>query len=170
MSSNKFTQEILKSMTGTVIKTIGFGPNVDDVVSDAVIRVLAGQFDESRGSFKSYCCMVAASTAKNFSTWKSLAPNDARSEGHDDDNDNGVATQLIDDLVGIDGRDVVRASSDSQRLAAAIETLEGDEKIFINALLSDVPATEAVKLTTWKSQADATRKMTSICSKLRHAM
>jgi DNA-directed RNA polymerase specialized sigma24 family protein len=168
MSNNKFTQEILKAMAGTVIKAIGFGPNVDDVVSDAVIRVLAGKFDESRGSFRGYCCMVAASTAKNFRTWKSLAPNDARSEGHDDDS--GVATQLIDDLVGIDGRDVVSASSDSRRLATAIETLEGDEKIFINALLSDIPATEAVKLTSWKSQADATRKMTSICSKLRHAM
>jgi DNA-directed RNA polymerase specialized sigma24 family protein len=168
MSNNKFTQEIFKAMAGTVIKTIGQGPNVDDVVSDAAIRVLTGQFDESRGSFKSYCCMIAASTAKNFRAWKSLAPNDAISEGHDDGS--GVATQLIDDLVGIDGRDVVSASSDSRRLAAAIATLEGDEKLFINAILSDIPAIEAVKLTSWKSQADATRKMTSICSKLRHAM
>lgn len=175
MSNNKnFTKEVLKSMTGTVIKTIGYGPNVDDVVSDAVIRVLNGGFDDSRASydsrglFKAYCCMVAASTAKNFTSWKSLAVNNGTSEGHDDD---GSTSQLFDTMVGIDGRDVVSASSDSQRLAAAIATLEDmDEKIFINAILSDVSAVDAVKLTSWKSSAEATRKMASICSKLRVAM
>lgn len=168
-NQHTITVEILKSMSGAVGKVLGVShpSDVADCVNDACVRILSNvaSFDDAKGSFKGWCGVIASNTAKN---WRKAAANNGHdSEGHADDD--GETSVLVDTLIGSDGRVDAESRSNGRMLAAAIASLESDERDFTEALFDGMGQTEAGAILGW-SAATASRKRREIADKLAAAM
>jgi len=151
------TNEIYRAMSGTVGKIIGMShaSDVPDCVQEACVRALSaiGSFDADKGTFKTWCCTIAMNVARN---WRKLSANRAHdSEGHADES--GDAPALVDTLMGSDGRNEVIRSEEAKRLAVALDTLTGDDRAFVDALMDGMGQTEAGAILGW-SPATATNR------------
>jgi len=164
--------KLLKSMSRAVERAIGPTSATDDIVSDAVVRILSAveTFDESRGSFESWALRIASNTARN---WRKASANNGHvSEASDDE---GNTSMLVDTLgtnvaecgsfVGPDGRLDVERRSEMAWLATALDTLDSDARTFVGAMLDGMGQTEAGALVGW-SPATATRRMKAIVADL----
>jgi DNA-directed RNA polymerase specialized sigma24 family protein len=136
--------------------------NADDLVNDAVVAVLGGSFDPSKGSIKNYLCKTVKNLTLNH---KKRACNRF---GHDSvcmtaqgdwetsagDREEGIQ------LAAPEGR-----SPEVAEQIAALEALEADERAFVEALALGHTATEAAALVGW-SNAKATRKRREIAARI----
>lgn len=159
--------ELTRAMRNAVIKAVGETGATDDIVQDAIVRIIgyAETYDWSRGSFVGWACRIAQNLARNFR--KASANNGHESEGLDKDGEpNGM---LVDSLVGEDGRNVMARRSEAAMLALALDTLRADERIFVEAMIAGKTQTEAGAILGW-SPATATRRMRDIVAKVRKAL
>jgi RNA polymerase sigma factor (sigma-70 family) len=164
--------KLLKSMSRAVERAIGRTNATDDIVSDAVVRILANveTFDESRGSFESWALRIASNTARN---WRKASANNGHMSSMTDDEGNEAS--MVDTLgtnvaengsfVGPDGRLDVERRSEMAWLASAVDTLDSDARTFVGAMLDGMGQTEAGALVGW-SPATATRRMRAIVETL----
>lgn len=159
--------ETIKAMRKAVIKAVGETGSTDDIVQDAVVRIIgyAETYDWSRGSFVGWACRIAQNLGRNFR--KASANNGHESEEINADGEHGA--MLVDTLVGEDGRNVVARRSEAAMLALALDTLRADERIFVEAMISGKTQTEAGALLGW-SPATSTRRMRDIVAKVRQAL
>jgi len=169
MQNKQINAEILKSMTGTVAKIIGFSHDSDvaDCAQEACLRAVekVASFDETKGNYKNWCCTIAANVARN---WRKASANRGHdSEGHADDN--GECDQLVDTLQGADGRAEVARIENTQWLEQAMATLSYDDRIFIRLINDDMTQVEAGAQVGW-SESVASRKRKEIATKMRSFM
>jgi RNA polymerase sigma factor (sigma-70 family) len=162
------TAELLKTMRGAVVKAAGVltGQAIDDVVQDAVVRILthAETYDWTKGEFVSWACRIAANLARN---WRKASANNGHESscGGSDEASYDESSDLVDTLIGSDGRHDVSRASDLSWLAAAMETLAADERMFLNNIADGMGQTEAGATLGW-SPATSTRRYRSIVAKL----
>lgn len=170
--NEELTADLLKSMERAVVRAIGKTSATADIVSDAIVRILANAetFDSERGNFRSWALRIASNTARN---WRKASANNGHVSAMTDDE--GNETSLVESLgtnvadvgsfVGPDGRADMERRSEMAWLADAIATLEGPERTFIEAMLDGMGQTEAGALVGW-SPATATRRMRAIVESL----
>ena len=160
------TAELLKMMRGAVVKAAGVltGAAIDDVVQDAVVRILthAETYDWTRGEFPSWACRIAANLARN---WRKASANNGHESTLGSVDEADESSDLVDTLIGSDGRHDVSRASDLSWLAAAMETLAADERMFLNNIADGMGQTEAGATLGW-SPATSTRRYRSIVAKL----
>lgn len=159
--------ELTKAMRKAVIKAVGQTGATDDIVQDAIVRIIgyAETYDWSRGSFVGWACRIAQNLARNWR--KASAHNGHESEEIGQDGERGA--MLVDTLVGEDGRNVMARRSEAAMLALALDTLRADERIFVEAIIAGKTQTEAGALLGW-SPATATRRMVALVAKVRQAL
>lgn len=165
LNQHTITAEILKSMTGAIGKILAFShpSDIDDCVQDAIVRALSAvdTFDSEKSSFKTWCSVIASNTAKN---WRKASANRSH-DSEADVGDDGDSVDLVDSLVGADGRMEVSRRSDAAWLATAIETLDDDSQMFLMGLADGMGQTEAGALVGW-SAATTTRRYKAIVEDL----
>lgn len=160
-----FTTEVLKAMSYAVGQVIGedHSSDVADCVQDALVKAWASlaSFDASQSAFKTWCSRIARNEARNFR--KASANNGHDSVGHC--GEDGEPMELVDTLIGSDGRADALRTEEAQWLADALATLTDDERTFIRAINQGMGQTEAGALVGW-SPATATRRRKAIAEKL----
>ena len=153
------TAQVIESMRKAVFYAVGDTGANDDIVNDAIVRMLsnAEKFDLTKGNIVTWACSIASNLGRN---WRKLsAHNGHESEAMTDDS--GVAAELVDTLEGDDGRMVTERRSSCARLLAAIETLAPVDQQFLSILSNDFDVAEAGKAVGW-SRATAFRRYTAI--------
>lgn len=167
LNQHEITAEVIRSMTGAVARVIGTShpSDVADCVQDAIVRVLSSlaSFDAEKGEFKGWASVVAGNVARN---WRKASAN----HGHDSEADIGddeqtATADLVDTLIGSDGRNDVMRANEAQWLAAAISTLDNDAQAFLGAMADGMGQTEAGALVGW-SPATSTRRYRAIVETL----
>jgi len=165
MLNNTITAEIMKSLTGAVraILHTSHPSDIADCAQDAVVRILSSMdsFDATRGDFGGWCHIIARNVAKN---WRKASAN----RGHDSEgftNEDGDATPLVDTLIGVDGRAELARAAEAQMLAAAVATLDDDDRAFVEGLIDGLGQTEAGAILGW-SAATASRKRKEIAARI----
>lgn len=167
LNQPNITSEVLRSMTGAVARVIGQShpSDVADCVQDAIVKVLSkiDTFDSARGEFKGWASTIAGNEARN---WRKASAN----RGHDSEasigNDESTeTTDLVDTLIGTDGRAEVSRRTDLAWLARAVETLDDDSQIFVMGLADGMGLSEAGEVLGW-SPATSTRRYKAIVADL----
>lgn len=165
------TTEILRTMTDAVKRILitSHPSDVADCVQDAAVRVVNAieTFDASKGDFAGWCYRIASNVARN---WRTASAN----HGHDSvgkvgKGDDAESVDLIDSLVGEDGRNEMLRRSEHAALVAAIATLDDDARTFLSAIADGMGQTEAGALLGW-SPATSTRRYRAIVAQLAEIM
>lgn len=165
------TAEILRTMKGAVERILytSHPSDVADCVQDAAVRVLNAidTFDASKGDFSGWCYRIASNVARN---WRVASAN----HGHDSvgkvgKGDDAESVDLLDSLVGEDGRHEALRRSEARSLAAAIALLDDDSRAFLTAIADGMGQTEAGALLGW-SPATCTRRYRAIVAQLAELM
>jgi RNA polymerase sigma factor (sigma-70 family) len=166
------TPVLLKKLSVSVVRAIGDGGATDDIVQDALVRILsnADSFDADKGAFDSWACRIASNVARN---WRKASAN--RSHDSEESSDEGETSALVDTLctdvaqngafVGPDGRADVARTADAQALIRALDRLEDDERAFILAINDGMSQTDAGKAVGW-SPATATRRRKALAERM----
>ena len=164
-----FTSEVLGFMHAAIVKAVGPRGDHDDVMGDAMVRVLerVDHFDPARGSFATFCAKVAGNVARNSAEYEGRRVHEVVAPGDDEGNGGGT---IVDGLPGADGRAEVARSMGAQELAEAISEIDDpDDRAFFRALIRGVPIGEAGKALGWHA-VKATRKRAALLAELREAM
>jgi len=160
------TTEVLKTMRGTIARTIGrsMPGAVDDVYGAAVLKALEGleTFDAAKGEIKGWVCRIARNEAINH-VKRSCNRGHASETSADED---GNSESLTESLVGADGRMDALRIEQAEWLAMALATLSDDERTFIRSINQGMTQTEAGAVVGW-SPATATRRRKDIAAKLK---
>jgi RNA polymerase sigma factor (sigma-70 family) len=158
---------LLADMRRAVIRAAGDTGATTDIVQDACIRIMtyAHTFDWTKGGFRSWALRIAANLARN---WRKASANNGH-ESEETDENGEYGAQLVDTLVGSDGRQDMARRSEAALLDLAMERLRGDERIFVEAMLGGKTQTEAGAILGW-SPATATRRMRDLVAKVRRTL
>jgi RNA polymerase sigma factor (sigma-70 family) len=161
------TSELLQRMTRVAERFVS-RTDAMDIVQDTAERLMACDFDPSKGSFSSYALRATSNAARN---WRKAA----RNNGHDSRERTGKQGEagehkvrdLVDTMPGADGRHDVERTALTQSLVEMLDVLDEDERRFIMAINEGMTQTEAGALVGW-SPATATRRRKAIAAKLAH--
>jgi len=156
------TAQVIGMMRTAVVRAIGATSDTDDIVNDAVCRMMhhADSFDWTKGEIHNWGCKIASNLARN---WRKMSANNGHQSTEDDEE--GETRDLCDLMVGADGRAEVLRVADAEALRAAIDSLSLDERRFIEDIESGMNQTAAGALRGW-SPATAHRRMKAIAAKL----
>ena len=164
------TAEILGSMKGSIIKAVGPRADMDDLVNDAVVRVLSQMeaFDATRGSFANFCCKIAGNNARNHMKAEGYRSHDVVTAS--DEDGEGGGEMIVDSLPGSDGRVETMRAFEAAELAEAISEIEDDtDRAFVRALIRGESIGDAGKPFGWNA-VKATRKRAALLAELKAAM
>jgi len=164
------TASILKSMAASIVGAVGPSADMDDLINDAVVRVLSqiDTFDASRGSFASFACKIAGNTARNHMKAEGYRSHDVVTAS--DEEGEGGGEMIIESLPGADGRADVLRSMEAADLALAISEIEDDtDRAFVRALIRGESIGDAGKTAGWNA-VKATRKRAALLAELREAV
>lgn len=168
LNHSMITTDLLKTMARSVERAIGRTSATQDIVQDAIVRMLANaeSFDAERGSVQSWACRIASNTARNWRKASANNGHDSRAKtGKESETGERESADLIATMVGADGRQDAERAADAEALSEALATLADDERVFVRAINQGMGQTEAGALVGW-SPATSTRRRKAIAAKL----
>lgn len=147
--------EIRRAMGKAVINAVGKVCDHDDIVSESLIKAMeaSSSFDWSKGSLISWCCRIAANTARNH-------VKAARNNGHvsavmgEDESEESI----FENMPGADGREMVSRRSEMAAIARGMAKLDADTQTVLDAMTGGMGQCEAGKMVGW-SPATTTRRV-----------
>jgi RNA polymerase sigma factor (sigma-70 family) len=171
LNNTMITAEILRTMKGAVERVLytSHPSDVADCVQDACVRVMNAldTFDASKGDFAGWCYRIASNVARN---WRAASANHGHdSVGFKGQGDERESVDLLDSLVGEDGRNEMARRSEAHALARAIAKLDDDSQMFLAGMAEGMGIGEAGALVGWNA-VKSTRRYKEIVATLAKLM